>query len=246
MTDPLTPPDCDLRGFAYMPLDTARLLDSDLFALASGDEFKAALTLWCKAWQQVPAASLPDDDRVLAHLSGAGAKWRKVRDMALRGFVRCSDGRLYHPHLAEKALVSWGKRQSYKDRSRKGNAARWGSQKEAPDGSNIDPSSIPEGLLEPPKGEGKRKKEETIANAIASVAPTDDPGKSLFDRGTELLVSKGKTEAGARSILARFQRDFGNPAVLDALDRCRTATDPVSAMRAHLGKSKSQAEYLGV
>jgi len=153
--EPLTPTDCDLRDFAFMPLDATRLLDSDLFALSSGDEFKAALALWCKCWLQVPAASLPNDDRVLAHLSGAGSKWRKVKDMALRGFVLCSDGRLYHPVVAEKANDAWARKASYRDRSRKGNAKRWGSQKDEQEQSKSDPLAIPEGVLERPKGQGQ-------------------------------------------------------------------------------------------
>lgn len=107
MTDaptPMTPADCNLRGFQWMPIDVVRLLDSDLFLIASGDEFKAALALWCKSWSQVPAASLPADERLLAGLSGAAAKWKKVRDVAMRGWVMCSDGRYYHPVVAEKAL----------------------------------------------------------------------------------------------------------------------------------------------
>ncbi|HFL2774258.1 TPA: DUF1376 domain-containing protein [Pseudomonas aeruginosa] len=113
---PLVPVEVDLRGLPFMPLDVVRLLDSDLFALTSGDEFKAALSLWCKAWLQVPAASLPNDDRVLAHLSGAGARWRKVKDMALRGWQLCSDDRLYHPVIAEKALAAWEERVAYRER----------------------------------------------------------------------------------------------------------------------------------
>lgn len=113
---PLVPVEVDLRGLPFMPLDVVRLLDSDLFALTSGDEFKAALSLWCKAWLQVPAASLPNDDRVLAHLSGAGARWRKVKGMALRGWQLCSDDRLYHPVIAEKALAAWEERVAYRER----------------------------------------------------------------------------------------------------------------------------------
>lgn len=105
--DPLTPPECDLRGMPYMPLDIVRLFDSDLYALSTGDEFKAALTLWGKAFLQIPAGSLPKDERILAHLSGAGPGWKKVRDMALRGWAECSDGRLYHPVVAEKAHEAW-------------------------------------------------------------------------------------------------------------------------------------------
>ena len=100
--DPFTPADCNLRGFQWMPIDVVRLLDSDLFLLASGDEFKAALALWCKSWSQVPAASLPADERLLAGLSGA-KNWKKVRDVAMRGWVMCSDGRYYHAVVAEKA-----------------------------------------------------------------------------------------------------------------------------------------------
>lgn len=127
---PLLGAEVDLRGLPFMPLDTVRLIDSDLFALSSGDEFKAAIALWCKAWQQVPAASLPDDDRVLAHLSGAGGGWRKVRAVALRGFVKCRDGRLYHPVIAEKAAAAWRQRIAQRDRAGKrwhspGNAAAY-------------------------------------------------------------------------------------------------------------------------
>lgn len=107
---PLTVPDCDLREFAFMPLDVQRLCDSDLSALTTGDEFRAAVFLWCKAWHQVPAGSLPDDDRVLAQFAGYGrvvAEWMKVRDGAMRGWVKCSDGRWYHPVVSEKANASW-------------------------------------------------------------------------------------------------------------------------------------------
>lgn len=104
---PLTPLDCDLRNFPHMPLDVVRLRDSDLAALEGAEEFRAAVLLWCASWHQIPAASLPDDDRVLANLAGFGRvvkEWNKVRDGALRGWIKCSDGRLYHPVIAEKAL----------------------------------------------------------------------------------------------------------------------------------------------
>lgn len=114
MIEPLVPPEVNLRGLPWMRLDTTRLLDSDLFALSTGDEFKAAVALWCKSWAQLPGGSLPTDDRVLAHLSGAGSKWKKVKAMALRGWVLASDGRLYHPIVAEQAIAAWEERQEYR------------------------------------------------------------------------------------------------------------------------------------
>jgi Protein of unknown function (DUF1376) len=109
-TDPLVPRNIDLRDFAYMPLDTVRLRDSSMALKASDAEFRAAVILWCVAWHQVPAGSLPNDDDDLASFVGFGRdvrKWRRLREGALRGFQLCSDGRLYHPVLAEKALEAF-------------------------------------------------------------------------------------------------------------------------------------------
>lgn len=98
-----------------MALDVVRLLDSDFMALTTGDEFKAGVALWAKSWNQHPAASLPNDDRVLAHLAGVDRKrWAKLRTMALHGWVKCSDDRLYHPVVAEKACEAWADRKQYR------------------------------------------------------------------------------------------------------------------------------------
>lgn len=110
LPDPLTPHDCDLRDFPFMPLDVVRLRDSDLTSLETAEAFRAAVMLWCASWHQLPAASLPDDNRVLANLAGYGRvvkEFEKERAGALRGWVRCSDGRLYHPVVAEKAVEAW-------------------------------------------------------------------------------------------------------------------------------------------
>ncbi len=107
---PFTSPGCDLRDFAFMPLDVVRLRDSDIAALSNGDEFRCAVLLWCASWHQIPAASLPDDDAILSQLAGYGRvvkEWQKVRAGSLRGWIKCSDGRLYHPVVAEKANDAW-------------------------------------------------------------------------------------------------------------------------------------------
>ena len=113
--EPLVPAEVNLRDFGFMPLDVLRLRDSDLAAVATGDEFKAAILLWCFAWHQVPAASIPNDDRILAKHSGAGADWRKVKAIAMRGFIECSDGRLYHQVIAVKALEAWERREEFQE-----------------------------------------------------------------------------------------------------------------------------------
>lgn len=110
MTEPLVAPHIDLRDFPYMPLEVVRVRDSDLAALSSAEGFRAAVMLWCAAWHQLPASSLPNDDRMLAHLAGFGrdvAGWLVVKDEALRKFIECDDGRLYHPTIADKAKEAW-------------------------------------------------------------------------------------------------------------------------------------------
>jgi len=106
-----------------MPVDTVKLLDSDLNAIATPEEFRAAVRLWCKAWHQLPAASLPDDDRILATLSGSVSlgRWKRIREVALRGFVKCSDGRMYHPVIAAKAIEAWNHSKAQRERAHK----RW-------------------------------------------------------------------------------------------------------------------------
>ena len=117
LPEPLTPADCDLRTFEWMKLDINRLLTSETWILGTAEECKAAVTLWCEAWRQVPSASLPDDDRMLAHLSRAGSAWKKVREMVMRSWVKCSDGRLYHPVVAEKAREAWAEKLAQKART---------------------------------------------------------------------------------------------------------------------------------
>ena len=128
LPDPMTPADCDLRGMEWMPLYGGRLFGSDFDAHATDAEWRAALQLWWAAWNQVPAASLPDDDIALCRLAGFGRDvkaWRKVKTRALYGFAKCSDGRLYHKALVGFANESWQRR--LKDRDRK---ARFRAEKE--------------------------------------------------------------------------------------------------------------------
>ena len=120
LPEPLTSPDCDLRGLEWMPLYGDRLFESDTWLMASPEGRGAALALWWAAWKQRPAGSLPDQDRALAQLAGYGmavSAWCAVRDEAMRGWVKCRDGRLYHPMVCALAREAWERR--LKERTRK-------------------------------------------------------------------------------------------------------------------------------
>lgn len=125
LPDPLVASDVDLDGFPGFMLNVDRFLSSELVALCTPEEGWSAFNLWCRAWKQQPPASLPNDERLLAAFSGAGKRWKAVRPMALRGFVLCSDGRLYHRVLAAEANEAWRRRLKFRERSEKANAKRW-------------------------------------------------------------------------------------------------------------------------
>jgi hypothetical protein len=114
---PPVPPECDLRDFLFMPLDVVLLRDSSFSKRTTGDEFRAGVMLWCAAWHQVPAGSLPDDDSELSALAGYGfalKAWRKVKAGAMQKFEKCSDNRWYHPEICKKAKNSWNEKLRHK------------------------------------------------------------------------------------------------------------------------------------
>jgi hypothetical protein len=107
---PFTPADADLTAFPDMPLEVVRFAKSDLVAFAPAEAVLAGLLLWGSSWHSRPAGSLTNDDRALAQAAGYGrsvAAWLAVKDDALRGWTECSDGRLYHPVVAEKVNKAW-------------------------------------------------------------------------------------------------------------------------------------------
>jgi hypothetical protein len=132
LPQPLTPPDCELRNFPTMPLDIARLRRSKAWLVAKRMPEVAffMMNLWTASWHEKPAASLEDDDDVLADFAMCDPKrWKKIKAEAMRGWIKCSDGRLYHSVVAEMANAAWFKKVLYAwkkecDRIRKANKIR--------------------------------------------------------------------------------------------------------------------------
>jgi len=116
---PLLPADVDLRGNDWMPLYGDRLFNSETWIEAGHEGRCAALKLWWQAFaKEKPAASLPDNDKLLSVYAGYGEAvkvWRKVKPEAMRGWISCSDGRLWHPVVAEIAAEAWERRQDSRE-----------------------------------------------------------------------------------------------------------------------------------
>lgn len=145
---PPVPPDADLRDFPGMQLDVQRLRDSAL-TLEAPDVFRIAVLSWCAAWHQVPAGSLPDNDHMLARLLGFrdAGNVRRFRDAGkLRGWVRHSDGRLYHPVVSEKVLEALAMRRAGKRKPAQAPADRegQGATRRPPSRRNAPPDAPPD------------------------------------------------------------------------------------------------------
>lgn len=258
---PLTPPDADLQDFPFMPLHVARLRDSDLAAEGDPEGCWYAVLLWAAAWHQLPAGSLPDNDAVLTKLCGLGRDlrtFRKHRRDALRGFVTCDDGRLYHPVIAEQVISGWdGKlRQRYRTecatiKKRNDRAGVSPAEREPRplfgDWLSLNhPASVPfvslgtddfvprdnasKGKREG-KGQGDLGSEADASGAEAPALPVIvDPDKVMFDGGISLMARAGVLEPKARQLLGKWKRDHGTPSVIAALGAAQRegAIDPTS------------------
>lgn len=182
---PPVPAECDLRAFPYIPLDVIRLRDSELVSSATGEEFRAAVLLWCASWHQVPASSLPKDDRSLAHLVGYGRDlrgWAKVRAGAMRGWYEADDGKLYHPVVSEKADEAWQARVAQRAKTEAARLARAANRKPSQQQHTEDVTlPVTTSVTEPvtdSKGEGREREgkgRDCITSPPSPAAPAPDP-----------------------------------------------------------------------
>lgn len=261
-TAPLTPANCDLRGYEFMPFYGNHLFGSDFNSRASDAEWRAAVTLWWAAWNQVPAASLPDDDTALCRLADMGRElraWRRIKEVALHGFVKCSDGRLYHKFLAPKACEAWERRLKERERKSKWRQAKDGkkdgdeTRTETGTGRGRDGSVPAERRGEERTGTGEdsellRKKDGKPASAEPAAAPAAPtlpvtPKDRLWRDGPSAIASlAGKPASDCRAIIGRWLKSSTAEQVLDAIAKAQAekAIDPIPFVTACLNRGKAQ------
>jgi hypothetical protein len=138
MTAPLVPPNADLGHFPWFPILRTRLFNSTFNAKATDTEWRAGVTLWIKSYDQLPSGSLPNDDTELwrlAEVKGNLRTWRRIKPMALHGWILCDDDRLYHPLISLIINSANIQKESGKPNvNGSGNAprARFGKEKKSP------------------------------------------------------------------------------------------------------------------
>jgi len=231
---PLTPPNCDLRGYDFMPLFGQKLFASRLYtrSLRQPRAGMAALKLWWCAWQQCPAGSLPDDDEDLSILADFGTDmkaWKAAREIALHGFVKCSDGRLYHPVLCEEAKEAYERRVRERERKAEMRAKKKGRPKpHEPETDGTDNGSLEdvprdnlgtgEGPAAPVRVDRDRDRDrDNILPSVVEVGAQTAPSPPKEPRGHRLpedrepdlglrafATGKGFTAAQTREIAQNF------------------------------------------
>jgi hypothetical protein len=266
LPEPMMPADADLRDFHFMPLDLTQLFNSEFDTESTDSEWRAGVTLWGKAWHQVPAASLPDSDASLCKLAGLGRDmetWRAIRAGALRGFVKCSDGRLYHRVLADKALNSLeGRRDRTTERAadrarkkRKQTAAAAPPPEPmamsgecpsavAPTAAGVPPEFHRNSTGIPPefhrnlalKGEGEGYSKSSVSNETAAGGGASLKAQVFGPQRLWLVQASGRGDDAVRRLLGRWCGAHGDGVTLDAiLEAVRMApTDPIPYIEATL------------
>ncbi len=99
-------------------IDYERVNQSDTWGLAPPELRPWLLMMWFVAWQHIPCGSLsPDEKAIAAHIGMPWAMWLHHREVLMRGWYRCSDGRLYHKILSEFVCALEGWRAGNRDRA---------------------------------------------------------------------------------------------------------------------------------
>jgi len=241
---PLVEAEVDLRSYEYMPLDVVRLMRSSTWRKVRRQPELGywMMNLWVSSWHEVPAASLPDDDDELADFARCEPKvWDKVKAKVLAGWTKCSDGRLYHPVVAEKAVESWAKMNQQRKRTHAAREALKRKLSNAPTETATPPATSPvaTSVTEPEtaskesKGKEREQKERdhdaAAASSVAAREPVpetpepvepaaldDDPGPP-----PACLVRPPKPEDEALRLWLEAARVEGWPAAAEFLNSTR-------------------------
>jgi hypothetical protein len=244
LPDPLTPPDCDLRGYQFMPLLGHRLFTSDFYLSSTPLQFKVAIKLWWEAWNQKPAGSLPNNPKslgILAGFVGDYSGFLRIKSRVLHGFVLCSDGRLYHPVICAEAIrVYEGRRKlDEKKNEDKRRQAEWRKQARVTQSVTVTSNVERESKKE-------RKKEErkvpttsdappsSSASAVASVDVAWDARTDLWSNGLAAVRAKtGLPDNKARTLMGLLLRDSGDDCaqIGQAIRACPQTGDPIAWLK---------------
>ena len=181
-------------------------------------EHGAYLLLLFEAWRR-PGCSLPDDDALLARLTGMTLDaWAAAKPVIMAFWKR--DGR----------SRTWVQRRQKKERDRvakQSKVQRDKAVKRWEKGEKPDAEAVPQ----------LSRGNASISNipipiGVGADAPPIDPRKLIFDSGVRLLAGTGLTERSARGLIAKWCKEHGDGWTREALLSAEGKAQPVAWIEA--------------
>lgn len=179
MSEPL-----DVRHLPYMPLQIERLRKSKSWLRCKRRPELAfyLLNLWMRAWHEVPAGSIEDDDVVLADAALCTDEvWMNVKSDVMHGWQKCGD-RYIHPVVVELAQIALDTVRKNKGRTAAARRAR--GQYNEDDRPATD--DVTDNVTEPVTGRKGREGKGTTQNRKKGISPI--LGKSSPARSDHTFV----------------------------------------------------------
>ena len=184
----------NVQCLPYMPLQIDRLRRSKAWLRCKRNPEIAfyMVNLWMRAWHEIPAGSIEDDDDVLADAAMCSPeKWEELKDEILQGWER-RDGRVWHSTVTEIATESETKLRRNKRRTE---AARETLEQKR-HSSVTDASDVPEQPSTDPVTESVAMNSPRGTSVTESVTEAvEPPTTSVTDTVTE---HEGKGREGNR------------------------------------------------
>lgn len=119
LPDPPYSSDTKANGFKQ-EVDWRRITQSKTWIMADPECRHVLLTIWLSSWENVPCGTWEPDDAYIAASIGCKLEWfNGHREQLMRGWIRHSDGRLYHPYITAQVQEMLRRRKGTAERMRK-------------------------------------------------------------------------------------------------------------------------------
>ena len=254
LPDPPYPADVRAKGWRF-DLDIERIENSDTWTLTPADMRPWLLMLWMRSWTQTPCGSLPAvDELVAARIGMEGRIFAANRDILMRGWYRCSDGRLYHPVITEsvEGMRDSRKAERIKKANQRANSAPLPPEPPAPAPTPAaappapapafvpgdtpgNPAGVPPlSPVSPPTGSGPGSGPGTGLKPSAKRRPTASPDGSLFDE----FWSQYPKKAAKKDARKAFDKTKADRVKLDAI------LAALKSQRASEGWTKDKGQFI--
>ncbi|MGB3536819.1 MAG: DUF1376 domain-containing protein [Mesorhizobium sp.] len=226
----------DVRCLPYMPLEIERLRKSKAWLRCKRRPELAfyLVNLWMRAWHEVPAGTIENDDDVLADAAMCSPEqWDQVKDDVLAGWKSKGD-RLFHSTVTDIATVAASKLRKNKNRTEAAREAlekkRQADAESAVTDAVTDIATVAATeIVTSPEGKGRERKRTAVG--ISNEIPTGDtePDSPLSPEEKFYASKQRWTDAGVPfGVLIKIGKlnggDFG--ALLSIGDAAMKARDP--------------------